>query len=137
MVAEIVFTWLPLSKRIGTALFSMRAIEVSNAFEVRNSTGGATNGYALRGSVLSCDIEPYCCCCCCEVSGTNWILPAMENPVVLAHRKGMKVFHRVIVQWLQFLAGYPLCYWYEREDFVVVYHLAVVSCSLLRGGNGR
>ena len=45
MVAEMVFTWLPLSKRIGTALFSMRAIEVSNAFEVRNSIGGATNGY--------------------------------------------------------------------------------------------
>ena len=52
-------------------LFSMRAIEVNNAFEVRNSIGGATNSCALRGSVLSCDMEPYCCCCCHEVSGTN------------------------------------------------------------------
>ena len=106
----MVFTWLPPSKRTGTALFSMRAIEVSNAFEVRNSIEGATNSYTLRGSVLSCDMEPYCYCCCYEVSGTNWILPAMENPVVLAHRKDMKVFHHVMVQWLQFLTEYLLRY---------------------------
>ena len=68
---EIVFTWLPLSKRIGTALFSMRAIKVSNAFEVWNSIGGATNGCTLRGIVLSCDMEPHCCYCYHEVSGTN------------------------------------------------------------------
>ena len=36
----------------------MRAIEVSNAVEVRNSIGGATNGYTLYGIVLTCDIEP-------------------------------------------------------------------------------
>ena len=65
------FTWLPPSKRIGTALFSMRAIEISNALEVRNLIGGATNGCTLRGIVLSCDIELHCCCCCHEVSGTN------------------------------------------------------------------
>ena len=94
----MVFTWLPPSKRTGTALFSMPAIKVSNAFEVRNSTGGATNGCALRGSILSCEIELHCCCCCREVSGTNWILLAMENPVVLAERKDMKLPRRVMVQ---------------------------------------
>ena len=68
---EMVLTWLPPLKRTGTALFSMRAIEVSNAFEVRNSIGGATNGCALRGIVLSCEMELHCCYYCHEVSGTN------------------------------------------------------------------
>ena len=67
----MVFTWLPPSKRIGTALFSMRAIEVNNAFEVRNSIGGATNSWALRGIVLSCEMELHCCYYYYEVSGTN------------------------------------------------------------------
>ena len=60
MVAEIVFTWLPLSKRTGTTLFSMRAIEVSSALEVRNSIGGETNSCVLRGIMLTCDMEPHC-----------------------------------------------------------------------------
>ena len=71
MVADIVFTWLHPSKRTGTMLFSMCAIKVSNAFEVRNSIGGATSSWALRGIVLSCDMEPYYCYCCHEVSSTN------------------------------------------------------------------
>ena len=97
MVAEMIFTWLYPSKRIGTALFSMRAIEVNSALEVRNSIGGATNGYVLRGIVLTCNMEPHCYCCYREVSGTNWILPAVENPVVLARMQDMKVFPDVMV----------------------------------------
>ena len=76
----------------------MRAIEVSSALEVRKSIGGATNSYVLRGIVLTSDIEPHCCCCCCEVSGTNWILLATENPVVPIQMQDMKVFPDVMVQ---------------------------------------
>ena len=76
----------------------MRAIEVSNALEVRKSIGGATNSCVLRGIVLTSDMEPHCCCCCREVSGTNWILPAMENPVVPTQMQDMKVFPDIVVQ---------------------------------------
>ena len=37
------------------------------------------------------------------------------------------MFPHVMVQWLQFLVGFPRRYWYEKECFVVVCHLVVVS----------
>ena len=66
--------------------------------EVRKSRGGATNGCVLRGIVLTSEMEPHCCCGCCEVSGTNWILPGMENPVVLLRLQDMMVFADVMVR---------------------------------------
>ena len=68
---EIVLTWLPPSKRTGTALFSIRAIEVRSALDVRKSRGGTTNSCVLRSIVFTSDMELYCCCCYREVSGTN------------------------------------------------------------------
>ena len=50
----------------------------------------------------------------------------MENPVVPTQIQDMKVFPDVIVQWLQFLVGFFIHYWYEKEGFVAVYHLVVV-----------
>ena len=51
----------------------------------------------------------------------------MENLVVLIRMRDMKVFLYIMVQWLQFLVGFPRRYWYEKECFVVVCHLVVVS----------
>ena len=65
---------------------------------MRKSRGGATNGCVLRGIVLTSDMEPYCYCSCREVSGTNWILPAMENPVVPIQMQDMTVFADVVVR---------------------------------------
>ena len=65
---------------------------------MRKSRGGATNGCILYGIVLTSDIEPHCCCGCREVSGTNWILPAMENPVVLIQKQDMTVFADTVVR---------------------------------------
>ena len=65
---------------------------------MRKSRGGTTNGCVLHGIVLTSDMEPHCCCCCYEVSGTNWILPATENPVVLIQMQDMKVFVDVVVR---------------------------------------
>ena len=65
---------------------------------MRKSRGGATNGCVLHGIVLTSEIEPHCCCGCREVSGTNWILPAMENPVVLLQLQDMMVFADVVVR---------------------------------------
>ena len=65
---------------------------------MRKSRGGATNSCVLRGIVLTSEIEPHCCYGCREVSGTNWILPAMENPVVLLRLQDMMVFADVVVR---------------------------------------
>ena len=51
----------------------------------------------------------------------------MENPVVLTRMRDIKVFPHIMVQWLQFLVRFPQRYWYEKEYFVVVCHLVVVS----------
>ena len=65
---------------------------------MRKSRGGATTGCVLRGIVLTSEMEPHCCCGCREVSGTNWILPAMENPVVPIRMQDMMVFADVVVR---------------------------------------
>ena len=65
---------------------------------MRKSRGGATNSCILRGIVLTSEMEPHCCCGCREVSGTNWILPAMENPVVPIQMQDLKVFADVVVR---------------------------------------
>ena len=66
--------------------------------EVRKSRGGVTNGCILHSIVLTSEMEPHCCCGCREVSGTNWILPAMENPVVLLGLQDMMVFADIVVR---------------------------------------
>ena len=65
---------------------------------MRKSRRGATNGCILHGIVLTSEMEPYCCCSRREVSGTNWILPAMENPVVLLRLQDMMVFADIVVR---------------------------------------
>ena len=65
---------------------------------MRKSRGGATNSCVLRGIVLTSEMEPHCYYCCREVSGTNWILPVTENPVVPTQMQDMKVFPDRVVQ---------------------------------------
>ena len=85
---EMTFTWLPSSKSTGTGWSEMRAVDVRRCLRWRQ--GGSDLG-GERGSGDECgegeggvrDAEDVPVILFCrEVSGTRWILPANENPLV-------------------------------------------------------